>query len=283
MLMVARYIACLRERIDSLPTRQGRRSLNADAARHIVSLKSPKFTAILDELSRRWGQTIPDAMVNEEPTHSMLLALEDAMFSKYDPWTNTQPAKVTLDWGGDKESDQSKDLPLPIIGLDYTLRLYFPTSAIDLSSITDLDLSSRNLTGMSLGFRVKIDYERFLHGFEKWSACSVSRLMRLVSLHGLLGFGLQQISSQSLPLTIPYPKSGLELMAYLRFLISQISRLPKYDNSSMREGIGQIYSTYPLIYLRRSSKFPNRFRPTSQDQLLKSAGSWKRGNSYASL
>ena len=190
MLMVARYIACLRERIDSLPTRQGRRSLNADAARHIVSLESPKFTAILDELSRRWGQTIPDAMVNEEPTHSMLLALEDAMFSKYDPWTNTQPGKVTLDWGGDKESDQSKDLPLPIIGLDYTLRLYFPTSAIDLSSITDLDLSSRNLTGMSLGFRVKIDYERFLHGFEKWSACSISRLMKLVSLHGLLGFGL---------------------------------------------------------------------------------------------
>jgi len=72
-------------------------------------------------------------------------------------------------------------------------------------------------------------------------------------------------------------------MAYLRFLISQISRLPEYDNSSMREGIGQIYSSYPVIYLRRSSNFPNRFRPTSQDQLLKSAGSWKRGNSFASL
>jgi len=185
MLMVARHIACLRERIDSLPTRKGRRNLNSDAARHIVGLKSPKFTAILDELSRRWGQTIPHAMVNEEPTHSLLLALEDAMFSKYDPWT-----KVTLDWGGDKESVQSKHLPLPIIGLDYTLRLYFPTSAIDLSSVTDLDLSSRNLTGMSLGFRVKIDDERFLHGFGKWSTCSISGLMKLLSLNGLLGFGL---------------------------------------------------------------------------------------------
>ena len=150
MLIVARFITCLRERIDALPTRQGRRSLNADAARYIVSLKSPKFTAILDELSRRWGQIIPDAMVNEERTNSMLVALEDAMFTKYDPWANKQPVKVTIDWGGDKKSGQSMDLPLPIIGLEYTLRLYFPTSAIDLSSITELNLTSRNLTGMYL-------------------------------------------------------------------------------------------------------------------------------------
>jgi hypothetical protein len=142
--MIARYLACLGNRIEELPDRRERRDLTSDAARAIVVLKTSKFTTIVNELTRRWGKNMPEALYTDERTNGMLHQLEDCMLAKYDPGTDS----CRLIWSDRAQSDTT--LPVPIIGLEYTLTFYYSSTPIDLKNVTHLDLSSCNLTGSSI-------------------------------------------------------------------------------------------------------------------------------------
>src|SRR5277367_2400706 len=131
-LIAARYLACLRYRLQTLPERRERRELHADEARNIVSLKSSNFGAILEDLERQWGHPMPEALYSDDCVCRMLIQLEDSMFANfYIP--KSSPLRIfNLDWSAEAPT---KTLPLPILGLDYTLPLYFPTTPINLSNI----------------------------------------------------------------------------------------------------------------------------------------------------
>jgi len=146
-LVAARYLACLRFRLQNLPERRQRRELHADEARNIVSLKSSNFIMILDGLERQWGQSMPEALYSDDCVCTMLLRLEDSMFRNfYIP--KSSPLRIfNLDWSAEAPS---KSLPLPILGLDYTLTLYFRTTPINLSNIRKLSLNSWPITGTKL-------------------------------------------------------------------------------------------------------------------------------------
>lgn len=145
LLIIARYLACLRYRIQSLPERRERRELHADQARIIVSLKSSNFVAILDDLDKKWGRPMPEALYSDEIVCGMLVRLEDSMFANfYIP--KSSPLRIfDLDWSANAPS---KALPLPILGLDFTLTFYFPTTPINLSNIRKLSLNSWPITGI---------------------------------------------------------------------------------------------------------------------------------------
>jgi hypothetical protein len=144
--MTARYLACVRQWIQSLPGRQERRDLHADEARAIVSLRSPKFAVVLDELDKHWGQVMPEPLYTDEMVCSMLVQLEDSMFAntyipKYSPFRI-----FNLDWTFD--NTKRKNIPLAILGLEFTLSFYFPTTPINISNIRRLSINSWPVTGI---------------------------------------------------------------------------------------------------------------------------------------
>jgi hypothetical protein len=115
--------------------------LASDSASEIVRLKHPKFSALLDELQDRWDVMMPDALYTEERVNRMLVELEDTMIFGKDPATVSE--EVHFFW-----QNNEGIMPLPIMGLEYTLSLYFPTTPIDFSNITRLYLINWSLTGM---------------------------------------------------------------------------------------------------------------------------------------
>jgi hypothetical protein len=116
--------------------------LTASEAAAIVHLKTTKFSAILDMLQRRWGRPMPQSLYVDERVNKMLLNLEDAMSLKHEVSTRQEPkTKTIVVWNGDKEM-----LPLPIVGLDFTLSFYFPTIPVNLSFITELYINDWSLT-----------------------------------------------------------------------------------------------------------------------------------------
>ena len=139
---IARYLACLKQRVLELPDRKERRQLPADKARYIVSLKSRKFAILLGELFRRWGQPVPKALCANDETNEMLIELEDVWLTPLIPGAHNRKA---VHW----ESNGHSPLPLPILGLEFTLSFYFPTTPIDLSDVLNLSLDSRKLSGDS--------------------------------------------------------------------------------------------------------------------------------------
>jgi hypothetical protein len=116
--------------------------LTSSDAAAIVHLKTTKFSAILDTLQGRWGRPMPEALYVDERVNKMLLNLEDAMSLKHEVSARQEPkTKTIVVWNGDNEM-----LPLPIVGLDFTLSLYFPTIPVNLSFITELYINDWSLT-----------------------------------------------------------------------------------------------------------------------------------------
>ena len=145
-MIVARYLACLRHLLEHVPDRRERRDLPSDKARAIVTLQSSTFLTTLSSLEQRWShQHIPDVLYTDPEVNDMLLKLENTMIARWYPWSNGEPREMVLDWS--EKFNHKGILPLPIIGLEYTLSLYFPTTPVDLSNISTLDLRERNLTG----------------------------------------------------------------------------------------------------------------------------------------
>ena len=114
----------------------------ASEAADIVHLKMTKFSAILDVLQRRWGRPMPEALYVDKRVNKMLLNLEDAMSLRHEVFARQEPkTKTIVMWDGDKEM-----IPLPIMGLDFTLSFYFPTIPVNLSFITELYINDWSLT-----------------------------------------------------------------------------------------------------------------------------------------
>lgn len=147
-----------------LPKRRERRGLSTKAARHIVNLKSPKFSAILDELEHRWGQSMPEPLFADECVNRMLVKLEDGMLAKYEPFSNLQRRSFCLDWS---MGPFDYSLPLPILGLEFTLTFYHPSTQIDLHYITDLNLSYWDIEGIPPHFRPNIVLPRWISRMSK--------------------------------------------------------------------------------------------------------------------
>ena len=144
-MIVARYLACLRYWLQTLPDRKTRRNLPSDTARAIVALQSSTFTEQLETLEQRWSQHVPEELYKNITVHDLLLKLEDSMIARWYPWPDNKWRKLRIDWSDPPHHKET--LPIPIIGLDYTLSLYFPTTPIDLSNVVELDLRGRYLTG----------------------------------------------------------------------------------------------------------------------------------------
>ena len=112
----------------------------------IVNLKGTKFAGVIDDLACRWGQTMPEALYTDILTNKMLLELEDSMLAKLE---HNAISKHHLLWGNMTKSRQ-QEIPIPILGLGYTLTFYFPTSPIELGNITSVQLPMAGLTGFTL-------------------------------------------------------------------------------------------------------------------------------------
>jgi hypothetical protein len=145
MLIVARYLACLRYWLETLPDRKNRRNLPSDKARAIVVLQSSTFTGLIETLEQRWSQHVPEVLYKNIKVYDMLLKLEDSMIARWYPWPDGKWRQLRIDWSDPPLHKGT--MPIPIIGLEYTLSLYFPTTPIDLSNVVELDLRGRNLTG----------------------------------------------------------------------------------------------------------------------------------------
>jgi hypothetical protein len=136
---------CLKSKIQELPERKERRGLHAETARYVVSLKTPKFAVMLSSLLNRWGQHVPKALYNDEEINGMLLQLENIWLA---PLILNAPYLAScLDWRNNSPTDHFKPLPLPILGLEFTLTFYFPTTPINLSGVKELYLDGRKLAG----------------------------------------------------------------------------------------------------------------------------------------
>src|SRR5207248_252466 len=110
-------------------------------------------------LQKQWGQTMPEVLFTDERTNKMLLNLEDAMSLRHEALSKQESkTKTIIMWQADDAV-----IPLPIMGLEFTLSFYFPTSFIDLSYITDLYIHNWSLTGIS-NCPSPIDYEFSLIG-----------------------------------------------------------------------------------------------------------------------
>ena len=85
---------------------------------------------------------MPEVLFMDERVNAMLLNLEDAMCLRHEVFYKQEPkTKTTVMWEGDNEM-----IPLPIMGLDFTLSLYFPTTPFSLSFITELYINDWSLT-----------------------------------------------------------------------------------------------------------------------------------------
>jgi hypothetical protein len=116
--------------------------LPASEATAIVHLKTTKFSAVVKQLQHRWGRTMPDALYVDERINKMLVNLEDAIALRPEVFARHEPKpKTIVMWDGDKEM-----IPLPIMGLDFTLSFYFPTLPVNLSFITELYINDWSLT-----------------------------------------------------------------------------------------------------------------------------------------
>jgi hypothetical protein len=92
----------------------------------------------VETLRERWQRDMPDILFTDDRVNDLLVALETAMM-KLPGWT-----PQTLAWNA-KEKDQA--LPLPILGLEYTLNLYDLDRSIRFPAVTVLDLRGWSLTG----------------------------------------------------------------------------------------------------------------------------------------
>jgi hypothetical protein len=137
---IARYLACLRKRVEGLPERRERRDLASDEARTIVTLKGAKFSETMDKLMRKWGQSMPEQLYVDERTNEMLLQLEDCMLTQH------HLESCCLEWN-DNEKSNSQGMPIAILGLGYTLSFYFPITPVKLDNIFRLEIQSSNLSG----------------------------------------------------------------------------------------------------------------------------------------
>lgn len=81
---------------------------------------------------------MPDILCTDDRVNALLVALETSIM-KLPGWT-----QQTLVWNT-KEKDPS--LPLPILGLEYTLSLYGLDRSIRFPAVTVLDLRGWSLTG----------------------------------------------------------------------------------------------------------------------------------------
>jgi len=64
------------------------------------------------------------------------------MFGRWYPWPDSGAKPYRLDWSEDIGPEET--VPIPILGLEYTLSFYFPTTTIDLGNIIELDITWRN-------------------------------------------------------------------------------------------------------------------------------------------
>jgi hypothetical protein len=142
---LARYLQCLQTRINTFPNRRKRRLLSTQQAGAIVQLINPKFSSLISALQSQWGQHMPKALFTDDKTHEMLYQLENALFTGF-----ALPVESSFNLIWDDKKD-GRDLPLPVMGLEFTLRYYFPVTSINLSNIPYLSLVNRPLTGTSLG------------------------------------------------------------------------------------------------------------------------------------
>jgi hypothetical protein len=142
---LARYLQCLQARINTFPDRRKRRLLSTQQAGAIVQLINPKFSSLISVLQSQWGQHMPKVLFSDDKTHEMLCQLENALFIGS---ASLVESSFNLIWDDKKHG---RDLPLPIMGLEFTLRYYFPITSINLSNIPYLSLVNRPLTGTTLG------------------------------------------------------------------------------------------------------------------------------------
>ena len=93
---------------------------------------------------------MPEALYKDSKVNRMLLKLEDSMFGRWYPWPNLKAKPYRLDWAEDIGPEES--VPIPILGLEYTLGFYFPTTIIDLGNIIELDIAWKNASGTPLSY-----------------------------------------------------------------------------------------------------------------------------------
>lgn len=130
--------------IDHLPNRKERRKLSSAKAFNIVQLRSPKFATALSTLQSRWAQPMCEALFADEVVNKMLTDLEDDLIVLCG---SKESRRSVYLWSGEGSGSV---LPLPIMGLEFTLLYYFPTTFISLSSLAYLNLDSWSLTGTTL-------------------------------------------------------------------------------------------------------------------------------------
>jgi hypothetical protein len=124
--------------LSNLPNRLERRNLQSQVASDIVRLQSSRFSVVVEALRERWQRDMPDILFTDDHVNTLLVALETAIL-KLPGWT-----PQTLGWNT-KEKDPA--LPLPILGLEYTLSLYGLDRSIRFPAVTVLDLRGWSLTG----------------------------------------------------------------------------------------------------------------------------------------
>ena len=66
------------------------------------------------------------------------------MIARRYPWADG-PLAFRLDWSQAGEG-QGQGMPLPILGLEFTLGMYFGCKGVDLLNVYEVDLRGRDLT-----------------------------------------------------------------------------------------------------------------------------------------
>lgn len=110
-------------------------------ASDVVRLQSPKFAAIVATLRERWAQDMPRILFTDERVNDMLVTLESSIMPENDRLFTWKPAEIS--WSAEKNDV----LPVPILGLEYTLSLYAIDRSIRFAAVTSLDLRNWSLTG----------------------------------------------------------------------------------------------------------------------------------------
>ena len=184
----------------------------ASEAAAIVHLKTTKFLAVLEQLQHRWGQTMPEAFYVDERVNKMLLNLEDAMslrpeiFARQEPKTNT-----IVMWDGDEEM-----IPLPIMGLDFTLSFYFPTIPVNLSFITELYINNWGLTcKLSNHLTKQLDFPLWIRNMSNLRHLCIDNNRILYLPHWVIHMkNLSFISASSTPCYIAEPTSRVDSQTF---------------------------------------------------------------------